>query len=615
MPTTRKSVPVLEITLEDGTTRVLDLHEPIITIGRSVDNVLEIPDPNMSRRHCVIEQRESGEVILTDCNSSNGTKVNEEPVLSQELSSGDEITCGSTLMRFATSLQALQRFGRPRNKRHKTEASPPEHVFEDAATIGPGQLQGGGLLDGLEGVPSMPKTQVAVLTHERDDLVKLLEITKRLNTVHDLRKLLEMIIDAAIELMAAERGFLILLKDGQMKIEIARNMGKTTIDESTLQVSTQICAQVIDSGEAVLTTNAQADERFGRYKSVVGLKLRSILCVPFKIKEETFGTVYLDATEMGAFSKRDVALLNAFSDQAALAIDNARLLHAARRRERIEQELKIASQIQMKLLPRKVPSFPGVELYGWMHSAKEVGGDYYDFVPSRDGNSLFVCIGDVTGKGVPAGLVMASARSALRSLVAQTNSPRAIVIAMNRLLCEDLDQEMFVSFVVLRFDKDSGTVLYTGAGHENLLIWRAAHRAVETRRAGGTVLGMVADERVEVGYTEQTFELAPGDGLLLYTDGVTESIDAKREMFGLERLVAAAQRHCIQPAKQALHGVLSEVLRFKGKTNQRDDITLVVVKRSGGDVFVGEETSPRGLPLPPGLLGPGSSAGSGSSIL
>lgn len=553
--------PVVEITFDRGT-RVFELVERIVTIGRSVDNVLEIPDPNMSRRHCVIEQRGNGEVIITDCNSSNGTKVNDDPVISQELHSGDEITVGSTSIRFAPSREDLTRIPK-REPKPETAAEP----FDDEVTI---KQQGE--------LSFLPKTQMAVLTHERDDLRKLLEITARLNQVHDLRKLLEMIIDAAIELMAAERGFLILLNDREMKIEIARNMDQNSIHDPALVVSTQICRQVIESGRAVLTTNAQDDDRFGRYKSVVGLKLRSILCVPFRIKDETFGTVYLDAGDVGAFSERDVELLGAFSDQAALAIENARLLRAARRQERIEQELRIASQIQRKLLPRKQPDFPGVSVYGWMHSAKEVGGDYYDFVPSPSGKSLYVCIGDVSGKGVPAGMVMASARSALRPLVErEVHSTREMVVSLNRLLCGDLDQEMFLSFLLMRFDEGSGVVSYTGAGHENILIWREATGELEVLKTGGMVMGITT--RLEQSIQEKTLTLAVGDGLVLYTDGVTEAVNEEREQFQLDRLVAACKRSAGQKAKQALHAILSEVLRFKGRANQRDDITMLVIKR------------------------------------
>ena len=576
---------VVEIRFEDEPPHIVDLTESVITIGRSVDNVLEIPDPNMSRRHCVIEQRETGQVILTDCNSSNGTRVNEQPVLSQVLSPGDVIGCGSTYIRFARTRDELAAYEPP---------PPPEPAptFDEEITASQGE-------------PTLPrshkrgpaKTQVAVLAHERDDLRKLLEITKQLNRVHELRVLLEKIIDAAIELLAAERGFLILLREGEMRIEISRTALKTTVPEAESQVSTQICRQVIDSGRPVLTTNAQTDDRFGRYKSVVGLQLRSILCVPFQIKQETFGTVYLDAGEVGAFSNRDVELLSAFGDQAALAINNARLLNAARRRSRIEQELRIASQIQAKLLPTSFPEVAGLRVYGSTHPAKEVGGDYFDFVIRRDDKALWFCIGDVTGKGVPAGMVMASARSVLRSLVDRVDDTRDLVVALNRFLCTDLeDEEIFLSFVLMRYDPVTGRLFYTGAGHENILVWRAQERRVEVRKTGGMVLGLTA--RLEEAYREQELELGIGDALLLYTDGVSEAMDANREQFGIERLVASAERHLAQSPEVAAHSVLGDVLRFQSGS-QRDDVTLVVVRRERGEndgppPVIGEDTRPGG---------------------
>jgi serine phosphatase RsbU (regulator of sigma subunit) len=608
MPPEVTTSPVLAISIENGPIRVVALTQAVTTIGRSVDNVLEIPDPNMSRRHCVIEQREGGEVILTDCNSSNGTKVNGERVISQELKTSDTIECGSTRMHFASSRGDLERLGLTL----PLEARLPKPAA--GARGKPGRRPSETLYDTSDLKPMPPRSAEAhVLAHERDDLRKLLEITKELNQVHDLRRLLETIIDAAIELMAAERGFLILLNDGQMKIEIARNMGQTSINDESLRVSTQVCRQVIENGEAVLTTDAQADNHFGRFKSVVGLNLRSIICVPFRIKSETFGTVYLDASHAGAFSQRDVALLEAFSDQAALAIENARLLYAAKQRERIEQELRIASQIQRKLLPRQVPEVPGLELYGWMHSAKEVGGDYYDFVPSKDGESLYFCVGDVSGKGVPAGLVMASARSALHSLIeAGVGSTRDIVLSLNRFLCADLDQEMFLSFVLMHYDPRDGSIHYTGAGHENILIWRHSTSELEVLRTGGRVLGVTT--RAEDQFQERTLELTPGDTIVLYTDGVTETINDTREQFELERLVEAARRHAGQVPKQTLHAILGEVLRFKGRVNQRDDITLMVVRRSpleegnvssqtGRQVRVQDEpTRPSGVLRRPSLL-------------
>ncbi|MEZ6183932.1 MAG: SpoIIE family protein phosphatase [Planctomycetota bacterium] len=570
-----RATPYLAVIINGGPQATHELDAAVTTIGRSVDNVLEVPDPNMSRRHCVIEQREDGAVVLTDCNSSNGTKVNGRRIVSRELKDHDEIECGSTLMIFAMNVASL-----PSQPLTPTppRGLPPTSRLDD------------GELEALNSTSSGPlrtlrKQEALVLAHERDDLKRLLEINKQLNEVHDLRSLLKRIIDSAIALLAAERGFLIL-NDAEeqdrvrLKIEIARNRARRSIPNPEAQVSTQVCRQVIDTKAAVLTTNAQADQTFGRFASVSGLNLRSIVCVPFRIKSEIFGTVYLDASEVGAFAERDVELLEAFSDQAALAIENARLLHHARQRERIEQELKIASQIQRKLLPREVPNVPGIQLYGWMHPAKSVGGDYYDYVPSPDGKSLFIGIGDVSGKGVPAGLVMASLRSALRSLVQRgVRSTREIVELLNKLLVADLDQEMFCSFVLIRYDHEPGTFHYTGAGHETMLIWRDLRQAIEIKKTGGMVLGFVEGERNR--YEEQTLDLAPGDGLVLYTDGVTDVRDAQGAMLHLEGLVELANLHGGRTPEQALHGILDAVLEFKGRELQRDDITLLVLKRGG----------------------------------
>jgi phosphoserine phosphatase RsbU/P len=622
-------VSVLSITLEGLPARTVELKQTIVTIGRSVDNVLEVPDPNMSRRHCVIEVRDSGEVILTDCNSSNGTKVNGERVVSQELKPGDEIECGSTRMRYAASASELKGLATPPPRPRGAD----EHdtfVDGDSGDIAAALAKQQQKLTAQRGTTRLvgrggdgPKAEAAVvLAHERDDLRKLLEITKRLNQVHDLRRLLETIIDAAIELMAAERGFLILFKEGEPKTEIARNRHHATISDAEQVVSKQVCRQVFDTGQPVLTTNAQADDRFGRYKSVVGLNLRSIMCVPFRIRGEVYGTVYLDAEHVGAFSERDVELLGAFSDQAALAINNAQLLKADRQRERMDQELRIANQIQRKLLPRKIPQLPGIEIHGSMHPAKEVGGDYYDVVPSPDGKSLFLCMGDVSGKGVPAGLVMASCRSALRTLAERVRSTKEIVLSLNRLLCDDLDQEMFISFVLFRYDVQTGVMEYTGAGHEHIIIWRNATRSVDVLKTGGMALGITT--RMEEGVHEKTLTLGINDAMVLYTDGVTEAVNEKNEQYTLERLVDAVKKGGHLPPKHALQAILGEVLRWQGRAPARDDATLLVVRRTdpnrpaplelGTQTWTDEMTAPGGLPRGGGGLADWSSLeGSGST--
>jgi serine phosphatase RsbU (regulator of sigma subunit)/pSer/pThr/pTyr-binding forkhead associated (FHA) protein len=563
--------------------RSFQLTEAVTTVGRSVDNVLELPDANMSRRHCVIEKREDGDYVLTDCNSSNGTRVNGARIISHELQDGDRIELGSTTLVFAREPDS--------SVEKRADALDESHALGSRGTpLGAVDVPAQTTTVKVPRPPATPKPraptslrksepEVAVLAHERDDLRKLLEINKRLNQQHDLRKLLEEIIDSAIELMAAERGFLILVHEGEMKVEIARNMSHEAIQSEAGKqppVSTQICREVISTGRPVLTTNAAADQRYGRYQSVVGLNLHSILCVPFRIKEAVLGTVYLDNANVGAFSERDADLLSAFSDQAAVAIENARLIRQVKKKERMEQELKIASEIQRKLLPRKIPRVAGLDIYGWMHPAKQVGGDYYDFIPDPSG--LLICIGDVSGKGVPAGLVMASARSALRSLAERVTSTREMVIALNRLLADDLDREMFISLLLMRYDAASGKIKYTGAGHEHIIIYRAEEDRVEARKTGGIVLGLVPSIAEHV--KEEEIQLEVGDALVLYTDGVTEAINEKNEMFELDRVKQAVQRCSDRTPREMLHGIVAEVFKWKGRAYQRDDITLVTARRT-----------------------------------
>jgi phosphoserine phosphatase RsbU/P len=521
-----------------------ELTERITTIGRSKDNVLEIADKNMSRRHTVVERRDDGVYIVTDCNSSNGTLVNEERMISTQLYDGDWIECGQTRIQFILPNSAA----RPTSN----------------------------LVDSQTSDFSEKTAEFGIVLGQREDLRKLLAINKELNREHELRPLLERIIDTAIELMAAERGFLILVDRGEMKVEIARGLSREGTQKNGPAVSKQICNEVMEKGEAILTTNAVQDENYGRFQSVVGLGIHSVLCVPFKIKETVLGVIYLDNDRVGAFSVMDVELLEAFSDQAAVAIDNARLIRVMKQKERLEQEMHTAAEIQAKLLPRNVPIIAGLELAGLMEPAKDVGGDYYDFVPLPDG-TLLICIGDVSGKGVPAGLIMASARSMIRSLAPRIESTRELIGALNELLSDDLDMDMFMSLLVLRYDPVSGVFSYTGAGHEHLIVYRKSKDACDAIKAGGVVLGVTSD--IDKYLSEDEIELEKDDMIILYTDGITEAFDKDREQYQLERLVESAKLHASKDAEKCLQGIFDDVMAYAGRTPQSDDITLVTLKR------------------------------------
>jgi serine phosphatase RsbU (regulator of sigma subunit)/anti-sigma regulatory factor (Ser/Thr protein kinase) len=301
------------------------------------------------------------------------------------------------------------------------------------------------------------------------------------------------------------------------------------------------------------------------------------LVVPLVSQGELIGTLNLGPRLSDQqYSTDDKRLLDSLAAQAAPALQVAELVQRqaaeAASRERIEQELRVATLIQQNFLPRQLPDLPGWQVAAYYKPAREVGGDFYDFIELEDGR-VAVVIGDVTDKGVPAAMVMAAARSILRSAASQTSSPGEVLRRANDLLCPDIPERMFVTCLYAVVDPASGRVRFANAGH-NLPFARGDGGAVELR-ATGMPLGLLPGME----YEEVEATLAPGDALLLYSDGITEAHDGTREMFGTERLgsdVAAADQDVIDR-------VLTSLQRFTGTGwEQEDDITLVTLRRTAG---------------------------------
>ena len=289
--------------------------------------------------------------------------------------------------------------------------------------------------------------------------------------------------------------------------------------------------------------------------------------------------MYLDApSDEKEFTDDDERILTTFSDQAAIAIKNARFAREMKDKRAIEKELEIAGQIQRHLLPAGAPTVPGLEVFGESLPAKEVGGDYFDFIPSPDGKSLAICIGDVSGKGISAGLIMVMARSILRSLVWRCETTRDALFELNRILSPDLENGRFISMILMRWDSATSTLRYTGAGHEHLLVYRAAEDHCERIPAGGAVLG-IPWEGIQDRFPETPLVLAPGDQVLLYTDGATDVRNKDGEFFGLRRLQRIVETQGALGPDQLVYTILEKVSNFQGSEEMSDDITLIAMRR------------------------------------
>ena len=304
------------------------------------------------------------------------------------------------------------------------------------------------------------------------------------------------------------------------------------------------------------------------------------LLVPLVSQGELIGLLNLGPRlSQQEYSADDRKLLSDLATQTAPAVRVAQLVRQqqqeAKERERIEQELRVASLIQQTLLPKTLPELPGYDVAAYYQPAREVGGDFYDFLDLEDGRFGLV-VGDVTDKGVPAALVMATTRTMLRAAAQRLLSPGEVLQRVNDVLVQDIPPNMFVTCLYAILDTESGRLVYANAGHD-LPYRRRAGRSdgAEELRARGMPLGLMPG----MGYEEKEIVLEKGESVLFYSDGLVEAHDPQRDMFGFPRLqgLVGAQR---SGGSSLISFLLSELRRFTGENwEQEDDITLVTLDR------------------------------------
>lgn len=421
--------------------------------------------------------------------------------------------------------------------------------------------------------PSAAKTPL-----ERLEL--LYHLTQAFNSTLDLNEVLDRVIDEVIVVTGAERGFVMLRNEnGGLDFKIARGLDQTTISEPKFQVSRSIMERVADEGEAVLTSDAQMDERFSARQSVVILGLRSIICVPLLIKDRTLGVIYVDnRMQAGIFTPSDLDLLKAIASSAAIAIENARLYEVAVVKARLERELQVARQVQISMLPADVPQFKGWEFAGRWLPAREVAGDYYDFFPLNSSNAsphLGIVLADVTDKGMPAALFMAVTRSTVRASMDEAHSAADGIRHANHLICEDSSHSMFVTLFFARLDPWLGRLVYVNAGHNPPFYYQAATKSLSLLSRTGMALGVSE----QAGYTEDAIDLAPGDFICMYTDGITDAINPQGQEFGMSGIGQALLANSSGSADDLIRAVEFALQEFCGESQPFDDVTMVMLKR------------------------------------
>jgi sigma-B regulation protein RsbU (phosphoserine phosphatase) len=307
--------------------------------------------------------------------------------------------------------------------------------------------------------------------------------------------------------------------------------------------------------------------------------ISSLMVTPLLYGKQNMGVLALaNAADGAPFSPSDFVVFKSIAEQSAFALYNAIVYSEANEKKRLDHDLEIARDIQRILLPAQAPVLDGFQISGLNIPARQVSGDYFDYIKIDD-ERLGVAIADVSGKGVPASIIMAICRSVLRSQATGNSSPAEVLQKVNRQLYPDIKEDMFISMAYLVLDHVRGEVVLARAGHDAPLLYDAETQTVSTIKARGMVLGIDSGSVFDRITTDFAVPLKRGDCLLLYTDGVTEALDAKGDEFGPERMVASVRANAPDGAAAIITRLIDEVRSFVGTTPQNDDITLIVIRK------------------------------------
>ena len=339
--------------------------------------------------------------------------------------------------------------------------------------------------------------------------------------------------------------------------------------------------EVAQKGKPVLIQDGLQDPRLAQYDDPA-LQTRTAIFIPLKFKDEVLGVMAVvnKKGERGGsafFNANDLFLLDSLADHAAISLYNTTLYTLQAEQKQLDSDLRVASEIQKMLLPERAPTVPNFELVGNNISARQVGGDYYDFLP-LDGVHVAVVIADVSGKAIPGALMMTICRSAIRSQARLEHSPIDVLRRVNELLLPDLREDMFITLLYGILDSGKRTFTFVRAGHDPALWYHAQGESVEVLAPHGTALGLDRSPKFSEELEARRLTLSPGDVLALYTDGITESLDANDNEFGRDRLIEVIKSNARSPAGQICRSIFERLGQFTTDSPPLDDRTLIIIK-------------------------------------
>ena len=510
-------------------------------IGRGHANHLTLPNTEVSRTHAEIAW-DGMQFLLRDCGSRAGTFVNDDRVEQHSLTTGDRIGLGS-------SVELCFRLGR---------AGAGEDTARSASGAAINDLrQTATLLAGLRAV----------------------------GTARVLDHVLDVVLDAAIELSGAERGFIMLVTpDGTLEFRRGRGRRQVSLSGSAFQISHKIPEEVFQAGQTELVRDLRDTPVAPDHEGTIAMGIRQVVCAPLQMmryvdqdeggaEEGRIGVLYLDSRERQALQSRSLReAVETLANEAARAIENARLYREAQEKTKLEEDLRLAQAFQQALLPKSAPSLGYVDAAATMVACRMIGGDFFEYV-TLDGEGLGFTVGDVAGKGAPAGLLGARIQELFSAHAPALVDPVATIGQINATLVSRSLESRFVTMFYGILAPD-GRLRYCNAGHNPpVLVTADGIRRLET---GGLIVGLFGDAE----YEEEALQLTPGDLLVVFSDGISEATNAQGDEFGDTGIIESVQGAEREP--ETVRGRLVDAVRqFTGDEPQGDDMTVLVLRYRG----------------------------------
>ncbi|MCF7885527.1 MAG: SpoIIE family protein phosphatase [Candidatus Marinimicrobia bacterium] len=419
------------------------------------------------------------------------------------------------------------------------------------------------------------RSEVQRLRDSVKELSILNEIATAISGVWNLEEVVDLIVKKCVKYLHVEQGAVMLLEDEKSDRPFQTMVRR--IDDSQSKVpyhfGVQLSGWMLKNREPLLVNDFQHDDRFQLTENME-FPVRSLLSVPLMVKGRMIGLLNVFNKRLGGeFTEDDQRILSIIASQSAQVLEQARLYKQEKQLIRLEEDIRVARDIQQKLLPKENPQIEGYDIIGYSISAKEVGGDYYDFI-KINADKLAVCLGDISGKGIPASLLMANLQATLRGQAVNCASCAECLKKSNNFLYHSTNIQKFATLFYAILDTQTNQLCYSRAGHPPP-IFLDAEGGIEELSAGGMVLGF----QEEVNYKQESITFNQGDLLVVYSDGVTEAGDPKEESFDEWRLKKIIKKNKDKSAKQILEAIIEAVQNFTGRDLQRDDMTLLIIKR------------------------------------